>query len=164
MGLFGKLMDSMRINDDEYDDEYYDDEYEDTPKKSIFSKHDKYEDEIDDEPKQSLFSKNNKPVPVRRTMEVSMVKPNNVADARTITNFLLAGKAVVLNMEGIPTELAQRIIDFTSGATYGMDGKLQKISNFIFIATPSNVDLSGEFQDLLNSGSLDMSQGGSIRY
>lgn len=166
MGFFGKLMDSMRISDDEYDDEYYDEEeeFEETPKKSLFSKREKYEDDIEDEPKQSLFSKNNKPVPVRRTMEVSMVKPVSVADARTITNFLLSGKAVVLNMEGIPTDIAQRIIDFTSGATYSMDGKLQKISTFIFIATPSNVDLSGEFQDLLNSGSIDMSQGGTLRY
>ena len=58
-------------------------------------------------------------------------------------------------MEGIHTELAQRIIDFTSGATYSIGGKMQKISNYIFIATPPSVELSGEFQDLLNSISSD---------
>ena len=164
MGVFGKLMDSMRITDDYDDDEYYDDdaEYEEAPKKSLFRKNDDYYDEP--EQKSGLFSKNNiKPAPVRRSMEVSMIKPTAVEDARTIANFLLSGKAVVLNMEGIHTELAQRIIDFTSGTTYSIDGKLQKISNYIFIATPSNVDLSGEFQDLLN-GSFDITQNGTLRF
>ena len=49
--------------------------------------------------------------------------------------------------------MAQRIIDFTSGATYSMNGNLQKISNYIFIATPDSVELSGDFQDILAAGS-----------
>jgi len=48
---------------------------------------------------------------------------------------------------------------FSSGATYSMNGNLQKISNYIFIATPESVELSGDFQDLLGNGrgNLDMS-------
>ena len=56
-------------------------------------------------------------------------------------------------MEGIPTETAQKIIDFTSGACYSMDGNMQKISNYIFIATPHSVELSGDFEDLMGSSS-----------
>ena len=100
---------------------------------------------------------NNKVVPMRRGMEVSLIKPTSLEDAREICDYLLAGKAVVLNMEGIHTETAQRIIDFTSGATYSMDGNLQKISNYIFIATPQSVELSGDFQDLLSGGNIDVS-------
>ena len=93
----------------------------------------------------------------RGGMEVSMVKPTAIEDAKEICDYLLAGKAVVLNMEGLHTEVAQRIIDFTSGATYSMNGNLQKISNYIFIATPESVELSGDFQDLFGGGSLDIS-------
>ncbi len=96
-------------------------------------------------------------VPMRRNMEVSLIKPTSLDNAKEICDYLLDGKAVVLNMEGIHTETAQRIIDFTSGATYSMDGNLQKISNYIFIATPQSVELSGDFQDLFNSGNLDIS-------
>ena len=78
-------------------------------------------------------------------------------DSKEICDYLLAGKAVVLNMEGLHMEVAQRIIDFTSGATYSMNGNLQKISNYIFIATPESVELSGDFQDLLNGGGMDIS-------
>ena len=98
-----------------------------------------------------------KVVPMKRSMEVSMIKPTSIEDSKEICDYLLAGKAVVLNMEGLHTEVAQRIIDFTSGSTYSMNGNLQKISNYIFIATPESVELSGDFQDLLNGGSLDIS-------
>ena len=94
---------------------------------------------------------------MRRWMEVSLIKPTSLDDAKEICDYLLAGKAVVLNMEGIHMETAQRIIDFTSGATYSLSGNLQKISNYIFIATPPSVELSGDFQDLLSGGNLDVS-------
>ena len=104
------------------------------------------------------FSRKVAPVKKSGSLEVALVKPSVFDDAKTIVDDLLYGKAVVLNMEGINTEVAQRIIDFTSGATYSMNGKLQKISNYIFIITPESVSLSGEFQDLLNSaGTLDIS-------
>ena len=83
-----------------------------------------------------------------------MIKPTSMEDSREVCDYLLAGKAVVLNLEGIHMEVAQRIIDFTSGATYSMEGNLQKISNYIFIATPRSVELSGDFQDLLSGGNL----------
>ena len=86
-----------------------------------------------------------------------MVRPTSIEDAREICDYLLAGKAVVLNMEGIHTEIAQRIIDFTSGSTYSMNGNLQKISSYIFIATPESVELSGDFQEMIGNGTLDVS-------
>ena len=150
MSLLGKLMDTMRLNGDEEDDDYYLDE--------------DFEDEA---PKKGLFSKRNtdyEVVPMRRSMEVTMIKPTSMEDSRDICDYLLAGKAVVLNMEGIHTETAQRIIDFTSGATYSMNGNLQKISNYIFIATPDCVELSGDFQDILAAGgAIDNISGLNIR-
>ncbi|MFR5601485.1 MAG: cell division protein SepF [Lachnospiraceae bacterium] len=158
-------MNTIRLNDGEDDDYYFDDEdYEDDKpaRKGFFSKneddyYDDEEEEIGSKPKFLSRGSSNKVVPMRRPMEVSMIKPVSMEDSREICDYLLAGKAVVLNMEGIHTETAQRIIDFTSGATYSMNGNLQKISNYIFIATPESVELSGDFQDLLAGGSLDVS-------
>ena len=91
--------------------------------------------------------------------EVCIFKPTSIEDSREITETLLQGKAVVINFEGLHVEISQRIIDFISGACYALNGNLQKISNFIFIATPDSVDISGDFQDLLASDDnlLDMS-------
>ena len=89
------------------------------------------------------------------SLEVCVIKPTNVEDGREIANTLLGGKAVVLNLEGIDVELAQRIIDFTSGACFAINGNLQKVSNYIFIITPESVDISGDFQGYIsNDGSL----------
>ena len=160
MSFVSNLMNSMHINSDVEDDDYYDEDesFEEKPKRSFLNhkSDNEYDDDDVEESRPRLFSRA-KTTPVRRNMEVSMVKPTSVEDSRTIVDHLLAGKAVVLNMEGLHTEIAQRIIDFTSGATYSMDGKLQKISNYIFIVTPSAIDLSGDFQDILTSGAFQSS-------
>ena len=172
MSLLGKIMDSMRLSEDDEDDYFLDDDYEEDEKpsrKGFFGRRDEeddyYDDEEPEEPSKPRFlggrSSSNKVVPMKKApnMEVSMIKPTSMEDTKEICDYLLAGKAVVLNMEGLHTEVAQRIIDFSSGATYSMNGNLQKISNYIFIATPESVELSGDFQDLLGGGggSLDMS-------
>ena len=165
MSLLGKLMDTMRLSSEDDEDDYYlDDDFEDeAPKKGLFSKRNNTEpeDEPEGQEKPKFLGRSNpKVVPMRRRMEVTMIKPTSMDDSRDICDYLLSGKAVVLNMEGIHMETAQRIIDFTSGATYSMNGNLQKISNYIFIATPDSVELSGDFQDILSAGvssGVDMS-------
>ena len=175
MGVLDKFLDIMKLNDDdEYDDDdFFDDdedyEYEEKPKKSIFHREKTHDDNDDDEydlpakTTQRSSRSNNKVTPMRQparrtgvSMEVCVIKPTSVEDAREITETLLSGRTVILNLEGLDLEIAQRIIDFTSGATYAISGNLQKISNYIFLVTPTNVDISGDLQDLLNT-SLDTS-------
>ncbi|MGN8738593.1 cell division protein SepF [Bilifractor sp. HCP3S3_D3] len=86
----------------------------------------------------------------RSGMEVCVIKPAKVEDYREIADTLLSGCTVVLNLEGLDVELAQRIIDFSSGSCYAIGGGLQKVSSYIFILTPSTVEISGDIQDLLN--------------
>ena len=136
MSFLGKIMDTMRLNDDEDDDYFLDDDYEDEKpaRKNLFKKQtaDDLDDYEEEKPRFLPPTNSNKVVPMRRGsgMEVSLIKPTSLDDAKEICDYLLAGKAVVLNMEGIHTETAQRIIDFTSGSTYSMNGNLQKISKF----------------------------------
>ena len=166
MGVLDKFLDIMKLSDDdEYDDDdffddEYDEEYEEKPKKSFFQKKEKHYEEDEDEEEyaaparssRSSYSNNNKVTPMRQparrsnvSMEVCVIKPTSVDDAREITETLLSGRTVILNLEGLDLEVAQRIIDFT------INGNLQKISNYIFLVTPTNVDISGDLQDLLNT-------------
>lgn len=93
-----------------------------------------------------------KVTPMRQTkktgpgMEVCVIKPTSIEDAREITETLLANRTVVLNLEGLDVDIAQRIIDFTSGSCFAISGNLQKISHYIFIITPAVVDISGDFR------------------
>ncbi len=141
---------------DEYDDEFEDD-YDDEPKRKDGGLFGRKKEQRPVEEKQSVFSRVTSPkaAPARsvrtNNQEVCIFKPSSIEDSREITETLLEGKAVVINFEGLHVEISQRIIDFISGSCYALDGNLQKISNFIFIATPASVDISGDFQDLLNS-------------
>lgn len=181
MGVFDKFMGFMKIDsDDDYDDfyddydddGYYDDDYEEKQQRPIFGrKSGKAKDDYDDfeaetDSRASSSTKNNKVTPMRQpaavasrrssgaNMEVCVVKPTSVDDSREITETLLNGRTVILNLEGMDLEVAQRIIDFISGAAFAINGNLQKISNYIFLVTPTNVDISGDLQDLL-SGSME---------
>ncbi|MCI8514828.1 MAG: cell division protein SepF [Lachnospiraceae bacterium] len=158
-----KILDSMKLSDDDFDEDddmlFDDDEEEEeepTPRRSRFRKESPYREEEEEEVT-SLRPARQRPsgnlVPLRSgargAMAVCMVKPTSVEDSREICDTLLSGRTVVINLEGIHIEIAQRIIDFTSGACYSMGGNLQKISNYIFIVTPKTVELSGDFQDMM---------------
>lgn len=94
-----------------------------------------------------------------QTMEVCVIKPASMEDTREIADTLVDNSTVVLNLEGMDVELAQRIIDFTSGACYSLGGSLQKVSSYIFILTPYNVDITGDFQNILNGAVPSMRTG-----
>ena len=162
MGVMDKFLNIMKLNDtmDEYDtDDYYDDEddYEEpAPKRGS-----KVRDFDDYEARPAKKAAPTKVTPMRQNkktgngMEVCVIKPTSIEDAREITETLLANRTVVLNLEGLDVDIAQRIIDFTSGSCFAISGNLQKISHYIFIITPAIVDISGDFQEIL-SGSFDV--------
>ncbi len=160
---------SMNDNEDDFDDNfeesngYLDDTY-DVPEPRVAAQ----EPEKDyDAPKQAKRAASNKVAPMRnrRTsnvnfgsgLEVCVIKPVSIDEARTVTETLLQNRAVVLNLEGLEVDIAQRIMDFTSGSCYAINGNLQKISNYIFIITPQSVEISGDFQDIFGGGNSDVS-------
>lgn len=159
MSVMDKFLNAMKLNDED-DDDFYDDDYYDEPepvKKSAPAR----EDNLDED--KSVKKVIPKVTPMRQTkkmmgsgMEVCVIKPTTVEDAREITETLLANRTVVLNLEGLDVEIAQRIIDFTSGSCFAISGNLQKISQYIFIITPASVDISGDFQDILAGSSFDV--------
>ncbi len=158
MGVMDKFISAMKLSEDE-DDGYYDDDfYDDDPEPMRKPVSSKDTDNAEDDKVRKITPK---VTPLRQTkkvgagMEVCVIKPTTVEDAREITETLLANRTVVLNLEGLDVDIAQRIIDFTSGSCFAISGNLQKISHYIFIITPASVDISGDFQDIL-SGSFDV--------
>ena len=157
MSFMDKILDFLRLNDDddEYEfanEEYFvdDDEYEE-PKKKTPRRENKVEVKEAPVSKITPITKVQKKQVTAANMEVCVIKPTTIEDEIEIVDTLLSGRTVLINMEGLNIELAQRIIDFTSGATYAMHGSLQKVSNFIFLATPNGVDISGDIQNLMDA-------------
>ena len=158
MSFMDKILDVLRLNeddDDEYEfanEEYFEDEddYEE-PKKKAPRRENKVEVKEKPVSKITPIGKAQKKQVGSTGMEVCVIKPTTIEDEIEIVDTLLSGRTVLINMEGLNIEIAQRIIDFTSGATYAMHGSLQKVSNYIFLATPNGVDISGDIQNLMDA-------------
>ena len=178
MSVLDKFLNVIKMNDDEYNEDDYLDEEEteeeqNIPPRRLIQRQE--EDSFDDEPEREenlppaaapkpkavsttrRSAENSKISPIRSRrrgessgMKVCVIRPHSMEDAREITDSLLTECSVILNLEGLELELAQRIIDFTSGSCYALDGNLQKVSTYIFAITPSSVDLTGDFQDILS--------------
>ena len=147
MSVLDKFMSFMNINGEEEGEEYVgsgDEDYE--PEDTVNEK----EALTEENRIRSFAPRNNtkgKKMVTQDNNSVCVFKPTNVSESREITQTLRANKTVVLNLEDADDMSAQRILDFTSGSCFALDGTLQKISNYIFIVTPASVDISGDLQD-----------------
>lgn len=208
MSVFDKLLDSIKLNDDDYDEDSYldedlmdddedgdfldDDLMDDKPKKKFFEKFGRKkeetaaeDDDFEEEPVNTAAPKATAKAPVKQpaekqrpaasskitpmrssrranqasSMEVCVIKPASMEDTREIADTLLDNATVILNLEGIDVELAQRIIDFASGACYSLNGSLQKISSYIFVLGPSSVDITGDLQNILGGATPSVRAG-----
>ena len=132
--IFDKLMNTMRLNGDDYDEEF-DDNIDDDFDDSFDDDFDGEYNEPEEMPKKTFTSaaksepvaskpKNIKPlkttssrkiVPINGTQniqEVRVVRPANYDAAREIVDVLLDGQACIVNLEGISFDLAAQITDF----------------------------------------------------
>lgn len=170
MGMLDGLTNMFKMHDDDdFDDDYedYDDDFGDekpSERKNLFGRNTKKDTVADEDvsytAEKPRFASKSKVVPMKtqspRGLEVVVIRPESMEDAKEITDTLLTGKAVVLNLEGIHVEIAQRIIDYSAGSTYAIRGNLQKITNYIFLVTPPNVDISGDIPEIVTGG-IDLS-------
>ena len=80
----------------------------------------------------------------RGDVRVHFVAPKNFNDAQDVADKFKATIPVILNLQGTDTDLAKRLIDFSSGLTYALNGGMQRIADKVFLLTPHNVEVSAE--------------------
>ncbi|MGH3077569.1 MAG: cell division protein SepF [Gaiellaceae bacterium] len=76
--------------------------------------------------------------------KVHLVIPRSFNDAQQIADRFKAQIPVIINLQGADTDLSKRLIDFSSGLTYALDGSMQRVADKVFLLTPRNVELSAE--------------------
>jgi cell division inhibitor SepF len=77
-------------------------------------------------------------------VRVHLVIPKSFNDAQQVADKFKDSIPVVLNLQGVETDLSKRLIDFASGLTYALDGGMQRIADKVFMLTPRNVQISAE--------------------
>jgi cell division inhibitor SepF len=80
----------------------------------------------------------------RGDVRVHFVAPKNFNDVQDVADKFKDSIPVILNLQGTDNDLSKRLIDFSSGLTYALDGGMQRIADKVFLLTPHNVEVSAE--------------------
>ena len=143
MGMFSKLKDQF-IDHDDYEDEGYEDEEmmeeEEEPQRPVRS--------AAPAVPRSVAARNvgRATVPGRQAKPYTMVvvNPKVFNDCEKIADHLKSSRPVVMNMEQTDDSIAQRIVDYVQGVMYALDGKIDRISESIYLCAPNNMSVSRE--------------------
>jgi cell division inhibitor SepF len=151
------------------EDETYDDEVESFPepeaelqdsyrerpnvrKLSSRRRRDEFDDIFADDPVSERRTTSLRPVGGARPangratgdVRVHFVAPKNFNDVQDVADKFKDAIPVIINLQGTDTDLSKRLIDFSSGLTYALDGGMQRIADKVFLLTPRNVEVSAE--------------------
>ena len=93
-----------------------------------------------DEPVEAVV----RPIPSPVPGKVHLVEPAGFNDAEEIGEKFKADIPVIVNLQGMDNDVSKRLIDFAAGLTYGLDGRIQRVADKVFLLTPRNVEVSAE--------------------
>ena len=141
---FKKLVGIEEV-EDEFDEEELQAEKERISKENIRKSSSEYK-----AARSSQASEAPKTVPIERRVSVAgtsafklvVIEPKSFDECPKLVDSLKGRRPVIINLEKIETEIAKKIFDFLSGATYALNGNVQKVANNIFIFAPESVDIA----------------------
>jgi cell division inhibitor SepF len=130
--------------------EDYDDEYADLPEEPVPARQ--------TEPAPRAEPSNVRRIPPARSAEpvqstsvrpvtsakVHVTNPTTFNDIEEVGDRFRNGIPVIMNLAGAGESVAKRLLDFASGLIYGLDGRIERVGDRVFLLTPLGVDVSTE--------------------
>lgn len=142
--LFDKVLNFVGLDtgeemeEEEYQERYHEEEDEERKRFSLGANNKKHQGKVVNIHSSSQF-------------KVVVIQPQNFDEAQDICDHLKNKKPVIVNLELLEKEPAQRVVDFFCGAVYALDGSIYKVSGSIFLIAPHNVDVLGNFNNNLEN-------------
>jgi cell division inhibitor SepF len=78
--------------------------------------------------------------------------PAKYNDAKEIGEHFRQSTPVIMNLTEMDDDSAKRLVDFAAGLTFGLRGSLEKVTNKVFLLSPSNVTVSAEDKARIREG------------
>ncbi|MFD8807209.1 cell division protein SepF [Streptomyces sp. NPDC059597] len=72
-----------------------------------------------------------------------VLRVNVFADARDVAETLMAGIPVLLDLSSAETEVAKRVLDFSTGVVFGLASGMHRVDRNVFLLTPPGTEVSG---------------------
>lgn len=121
--------------EDRYDDRAYDDYQDDYQEDSVYRR--SYEPKIISHPSSASAPKHRMMIYQLATYE----------DSRDVIDDLLENHSVLINLENLDLDEAQRIIDTLIGACYAINATIKKAAQQTYLLAPSTVEIAGTYAD-----------------
>lgn len=145
MGVFGKFKELIGIEEIDDDDEYYEEEAPAAERRqevrqNSFTQPAPSQREVKDN--RVIAMQNSAVNRITSQFKMVVIEPKSFDESPKLVDNLKAKKPVIINLERLESDTARKIFDFLSGATYALNGNVQKIANNIFVFAPENVDVT----------------------
>lgn len=93
---------------------------------------------------QGRAPQNRTAAPAADLNEILTVHPRQYKDAQAIAESFREGIPVIINLSQMSEPEARRLIDFASGLSQGLYGKIERVTSKVFLLSPSHVAVSGD--------------------
>lgn len=78
---------------------------------------------------------------------ITTVHPRSYNDARVIGEAFRSGTPVIMNLSDMDDSDAKRLVDFSAGLIFGLNGNIERVTNKVFLLSPANVEITGDGPD-----------------
>ncbi|MGW3289811.1 cell division protein SepF [Streptomyces sp. NPDC001002] len=82
-----------------------------------------------------------------------VLRVNIFADAREVAETLMAGIPVLLDLSGAETDVAKRVLDFSTGVVFGLASGMHRVDRNVFLLTPADTEVTDLIEDAGAAGS-----------
>ena len=147
MGIFGKFKDLVgieEVSDEEITEEEIKAASNQLERKPIEPKSSYAAGKNERDMKPAMQSK--AVSPNTAPFKLVVIEPRAFDECPKLVDNLKSKKPVIINLEKLDSDTARKIFDFLSGATYALNGNVQKVANNIFVFAPENVDITANIE------------------
>jgi cell division inhibitor SepF len=83
-----------------------------------------------------------------------VVSPSGFNDVQQVADHFKRNQPVIVNLQGVDRDLSRRLIDFSSGLCYGLEGDMERVADQVFLLTPNGAEVSDDDRRRLREGGL----------
>lgn len=76
---------------------------------------------------------------ITNAFKLVVIEPAGFDECPKLVDSLKSRKPIIVNLEKLDNDTGRKIFDFLGGATYALNGNVQKVANNIFVFAPENV-------------------------
>jgi cell division inhibitor SepF len=91
------------------------------------------------------------------TYQITALHPRTYNEARTIGEHFRKATPVIMNLSEMDDADAKRLVDFAAGLTFGLHGRIERVTAKVFLLSPHNVSVTAQDKAKIENGFFNQS-------